>query len=330
MGSALTGKAIVATETTPPKALTEAQAVRLLRETHPFIKSVKEASANYRAESVFTDELLEALAQPTPTIPFRLSDVIEVVNQQLINIEDAAKALDKIGNPLGTFAESVEETVTQAINENRQLGNALIVDVKAETYRGTLWPYMKVKMRAVIPLGTTYRESFEDWIEQEGLQWQRAESRRVHIPKEDWHEHRERDRFIYQTVRFQWEADEAAEGKEPGFPGGKLDSFNEAYSLYDETRVEIADTLFNLGLRESAVSDDRAGLYHLFRYVIYKGVWEHAYPEDESEGKGWVMHGHSGFAEKELSGNDLNKAVDLMDNPGPWIVEVEFELDVYP
>ena len=323
------------------KKPTSVESIRsLLREARFPINSFRGAAESYRAESVFSDELLAGLAQPTPTVSFQLSDALAVVANQLVAIEDAVDNLESIAAPLDTLAQSVAEIVKKAIMQMRwdssfydlQFGDAVITAVKSETSLGADWPFFDLFVRGLLPVTADYTKYLNSLLDAEGFDTthdvkarRKASYKRLHPGPPSSSEiatAMERTKFINRLVQRHW-IDYYESIGESDLRG----SIDQSKNLYFAVHASIEDTLFGLGLRESRIE---SGIIPVVQSppTRFKGVWE----VDEKDE--WVEQRPSNFAHgpnrRPPSPKTLKEAVKQMDNPQPWVVEFELDFGVHP
>jgi hypothetical protein len=339
------------------------------------VDSFVEATEQYKEESAFSDELLEALEQTTPTVPFQLKDALDVIGNQTVNMEFASDYLGRVQVGIEALPEAIAKAVVNTLkSEQLQVDDTLIVtleststDISWHQHHGSGWPNFVLDVRGVAPIPRDYEDHINDMLlqgKEAAWQWHWSGllSKAMDEDDEDdeddayaeeeldedialeawessgeWEDSDERRAAIVDLLRADWtEAADATPKYNPltGYGVENLHpTFQKVVALKDAVVAQIEDTLSTFGLQESSVSGDKAqvaGWRDDASPLTLRGgpeaIWESLSPYNDI----WREH-RLRLADYGLSAeSDLTEVVALMDNPPPWIVEWQFQIEVKP
>jgi len=289
------------------------------------VESFIEATQSYKEESVFSDELLEALEnQRTPTIPFQLSDAIGVLTNQQIYMGNAAIFLGEIEGSLRALGSLITDVVQHFRNPSRDLSNPLRIEgtqvgdaivVRAEPdIAEHEWPNFMLSVKGVIPVTPLYADHLAQELEVLKLAQDWREDAESH-----WNEYG-KEQAVTSLFEHDWQDAARHLRGEPNLYAGVppiLSIFQQVDTMMEALAFQIDDALFNLGLRESTVEivmDPSNALVGAWRY-------EHGKPTES-----YLGSGTAGALSKET----LTPIVARMKESTGWFVEWGVPLRVKP
>ena len=140
----------------------------------PSVDSFVKVTEEYKAESVFSDELLEALEQTTPTVPFQLKDALDVIGNQTVNMEFASDYLGRVQVEIEALPKAIAKAVVNTLNEGQPtVDDTLIVSLESTSthiswhqHHGSGWPDFSLDVRGVAPIPRDYEDRINEVLVQ--------------------------------------------------------------------------------------------------------------------------------------------------------------------